>query len=88
MLHHLPEDVRLACLREALRVLKKGGHLLAVDFVAIGRKKTFHGLFGRHQSLDLDQLVQSLKETGFGPIETGEIGFLNLRYIRAASPDR
>jgi ubiquinone/menaquinone biosynthesis C-methylase UbiE len=88
MLHHLPDNVRIACLREVLRVLKKGGRLLAVDFAgAAGRKKGPHGLFGRHQSLDLDQLVQLLKEIGFDRIETGETGFFNLRYLLAASPE-
>ncbi len=86
MLHHLPEDVRLASLREALRVLKKGGRLFAVDFIgAAGRTKGLHGRFGRHHSLDLDRTLQSLRDIGFDRIETGEMGYLNLRYLRAAS---
>ncbi len=85
MLHHLPEDVRLACFREALRVLNKGGRLLAVDFVeAAVRTKGLHGRFGRHRSLDLDRTLQSLKNIGFDRIETGEMGYLNLRYLRAS----
>ncbi len=87
MLHHLPDDVRLACLREALRVLKKGGRLLAVDFAgAASRTKGLHARFGRHHSLDLDRTLQSLKDIGFDRIETGEMGYLNLHYLRAASP--
>jgi ubiquinone/menaquinone biosynthesis C-methylase UbiE len=88
MLHHLPEDVRVRCLREALRVLKKGGRLLAVDFGgAASRKKSFLGRLGHHhQSFDLDQIVPSLKEIGFDEIETGEMGYLNLHYLRASSP--
>ncbi len=86
MLHHLPEDERLACLREAFRVLKKGGRLLAVDFMTTGERKTgLHGLFGHHhQSLDPSRTVQSLKEIGFGGIQTGETGSFDLHYLRAS----
>ncbi len=85
MLHHLPEDVRLACLREAFRVLKKGGRLLAVDFITTTeRKKSLHDLLERHGSLEMDWAVRSLKEIGFGGIETGETGFFKLNFLRAS----
>jgi ubiquinone/menaquinone biosynthesis C-methylase UbiE len=88
MLHHLPDGILVRCLGEALRVLKNGGCLLAVDFGggATQRKKSFLGRLGHHHSFDLDRIVPSLKEIGFEGIETGEMGFFNLRYLCALSP--
>lgn len=86
MLHHLPDDILVRCLREALRVLKKGGCLLAVDFGGTPRKKSFLRRLGHHHSFNLHRVVPSLKEIGFDGIETGEIGYFNLHYLRALSP--
>ena len=87
MLHHLPGPVRRECAREARRVLKPGGRMLAVDF---SRASTGHqGLLGRlhrHGGVSLDKMTALLREAGFRVEETGDVGVSDLRYALAVAP--
>lgn len=87
VLHHLPGPVRRECAREALRVLKPGGRMLAVDF---SRPSTgSSGLLGRlhrHGGVSVDKMVVLLRDAGFRIEETGDVGVSDLRYALAVAP--
>jgi ubiquinone/menaquinone biosynthesis C-methylase UbiE len=89
MMHHLPDDLKRAGLAEIARVLKPGGRLLIVDFKRptgrLGRALMtlmFHGGLGS----GVQDLAPLLRAAGFTGIETGEIGFLTLGYVRGRTP--
>lgn len=88
MLHHLPGPVRRECVREAMRVLRHGGRLLAVDFSApSGRERG--GLITRlhrHGGVPLDAIVALLSDAGFRVVEKGSVGVSDLRFVLAEKP--
>ncbi|MCC6612495.1 MAG: class I SAM-dependent methyltransferase [Anaerolineae bacterium] len=86
MMHHLPDDLKRAGLREVYRVLKPGGRLLVVDF---RRGTTLHdhlspvNLIHPHVSAGIDGLPTLVKAAGFSQVETGSTGFFPMvGYVR------
>ena len=87
MLHHLPGPVRRECAREAIRVLKPGGRMLAVDFsMPSPRKGGLLARLHRHGGVSVDKMVALLRDAGFRIEETGSVGVSDLQYVLATSP--
>jgi ubiquinone/menaquinone biosynthesis C-methylase UbiE len=86
MLHHLPRAGREQAVREARRVLKPGGRLLAVDFtknMGKGLLARLHG-HGRVNSRDLVALVTA---AGLTVVESGPVGRWDLQFVLARRED-
>ena len=87
MLHHLPEDTRQKCIEEVRRVLKPGGRFLALDFGGHAHERhTRAGRMHNHEHFDLNRVVPELSQVGLSGIESGDAGFNDLRFVRAAAP--
>ena len=87
MLHHLPGAVRREFAREALRVLRPGGRILAVDFSAPSAQSA--GLLARlHRrgGVSRDAMVALLRDAGLRPEVMGDVGIADLQYVVARSP--
>jgi len=93
MLHHLPRATRHACAREAARVLKPGGRMLAVDFVRTQRKG-FLSHFHRHGHVVLEDVMAMFANSGLtvsasGPVivdrpsKSGGGGMRDLQFVLA-----
>lgn len=82
MLHHLPRVARVLAVREARRVLKPGGRLLAVDFVR-GSGKGLRAHFHRHGRVDPRDLIALASEAGLSIVESGPIGRWDLQFVLA-----
>jgi ubiquinone/menaquinone biosynthesis C-methylase UbiE len=82
MLHHLPRAVRAQAVREARRVLKPGGRLLAVDFVkSSGKGLLAH--FHRHGRVDPRDLMALVTDAGLTVVESGPVGRWDLQFVLA-----
>lgn len=85
MLHHLPGEARRAFLREARRVLKPGGRMLAVDFAAPQRKHgSFLAHFHRHGYVNFGDVVATMSAADLRAVESGLVGFRDLQFVLAA----
>lgn len=82
MLHHLPRAARVLAVREAARVLKPGGRLLAVDFVT-GSGKGLRAHFHRHGRVDPRDLIALASEAGLTVVDSGPVGRWDLQFVLA-----
>ncbi|MFL6649928.1 MAG: methyltransferase domain-containing protein [Sulfurifustaceae bacterium] len=84
MLHCLAADVQPRFIREAHRKLKPGGRFLAVDFGgSAASKTTLLSKMRHHRQFDLERLIPAFDQAGFVELETGDVGYHNLRFILA-----
>jgi len=87
MLHHLPHDVRVLCIREIRRVLKPGGRFLAIDFGGSAeQRRSFVGRLHAHANFDLTQVIPLMNQAGLAQVESGPMGFHDMEFVRAAAP--
>jgi ubiquinone/menaquinone biosynthesis C-methylase UbiE len=86
MLHHLPDDLRVAVLQEARRVLRTAGTLLVVEAQSTARQGVGWRLLGVHHFDRMARRVPGLEpiavQAGFDEVRSGEAPPL-LRYIVA-----
>lgn len=84
MLHHLPRNVREACIGEMRRVLKPGGRMLAVEFgggAPHGRGPLAH--FHSHGQIKPRQLADQVGGADFNVVESGAVGIWDLHFVLA-----
>ena len=81
-LHHLRRSMRTAAVAEMRRVLKPSGRVLLADFV-FGKKRTVAGLLHHHVGMKPDELTQLAEGAGLRAIDSGALGFWDLRYLVA-----
>jgi ubiquinone/menaquinone biosynthesis C-methylase UbiE len=87
MLHHLPHEARPMCISEIRRVLRPGGRLLVIDFGgSADQRKSLAGRLHAHAHFDLTQVIPVVKRAGLAQVESGPLGFHDMRFIRAAAP--
>jgi ubiquinone/menaquinone biosynthesis C-methylase UbiE len=86
MLHHLSRKARAQGAREIRRVLKPGGHVLAVDFETSEQRGPIAHLHRRHGHVKLSDMVALFGEAGLTIVESGPVGLLSLNFIRATVP--
>lgn len=86
MLHHLSRPARELCAWEMRRVLKPGGHVVAVDFAPGAEPKGFLSRFHRHGHVKLDDIIASLEAAGLTVTESGDLGYGNLQFALATTP--
>jgi len=80
MLHHLRRESREQALREARRVLKPGGRVVAVDFVKMpGKGLMAH--FISHGQVDPRALVSLVETGGLTVVDSGPVGMWNLQFV-------
>lgn len=86
MLHHLPRGARRQCAREMRRVLKPGGHVLAVDFGGTtGGRTSLVEHFHRHGRVDVRDIIELLSDAGFEIVESGAVGVRDLNFGRGTA---
>jgi len=85
LLHHLPARTRHEAALEIRRVLKPGGHVLAVDFGGSERPKRgfLSHLHQRHGHVKPADLIALIEKAGFTVIENGAVGTRDLNFVLA-----
>jgi ubiquinone/menaquinone biosynthesis C-methylase UbiE len=86
MLHHLSRPARERCAQEMRRVLKPGGHVVAVDFAPRAEPKGFLRRFHHHGHVRLDEIIAILGAAGLNVTESGALGFRHLQFALATTP--
>lgn len=83
VMHMIPQARRRLSLREASRVLRRGGRLLLIDYAGDRESRRHwtakHGLHGR---FDLHSLREPLSNEGFEQIDGGPLDWLSLHFLR------
>jgi ubiquinone/menaquinone biosynthesis C-methylase UbiE len=83
VMHMIPQSRRRLCLREAARVLRRGGRLLLIDYAGDPtRRRHWSAKHGPHGRFDLDGLRDPLAEEGFEEIDWGPLDWLSLHFLR------
>lgn len=84
MLHHLPRAGRDEALREARRVLKPGGRLLAIDFgVEPGGEKGLLGRLHGTGGMTASYLAELAKTAGLEVVDGGPLRTWDLQFVLA-----
>jgi ubiquinone/menaquinone biosynthesis C-methylase UbiE len=82
MLHHLPRKTRQRCAKEVARVLKVGGHVMAVDFTR-GNGRGLLAHLHRHGHVDIKEIAALFEDAGLRIRTSGPIGMNNLHFVIA-----
>lgn len=83
VLHMVPESRHRLSLREASRVLRRGGRLLLIDYAGDpGHRSHWTAKHGAHGRFDLHSLRDPLSEEGFVEIDGGPLDWLSLHFLR------
>jgi ubiquinone/menaquinone biosynthesis C-methylase UbiE len=84
MMHMVPQERRRLGLREASRVLRRGGRLLLIDYAGDPEdRRHWMAKHRLHRLFDLRSLRDPLSEEGFEEIEGGPLDWLSLHFLRA-----
>jgi ubiquinone/menaquinone biosynthesis C-methylase UbiE len=84
VMHMVPEGRHRLSLREASRVLRRGGRLLLIDYAGDpGRRRHWTAKHGAHGRFDLHSLRDPLFEEGFAEVDGGPLDWLSLHFLRA-----
>jgi hypothetical protein len=68
------------------RVLKPGGHVLAVDFGgAAGDRRGLIERFHRHGRVDVRDIIELLSDAGLDTVESGAVGVRDLTFVLATA---
>jgi ubiquinone/menaquinone biosynthesis C-methylase UbiE len=81
--HCLPDRTRDLCIREIVRVLKPNGRLLLIDFGGSNRRRSLIGHLRAHRNFDVFDLIPTIRESGLTDLNTGSLGFSDLRFLIA-----
>lgn len=84
MMHHLPDELKLAGLEEVHRVLKPGGKLLIIELDpgAFSLATLVHGHTSQ-LSKALENVLPYLEDSGYASIEYGRLNFRGFSYLIA-----
>jgi ubiquinone/menaquinone biosynthesis C-methylase UbiE len=84
VMHMVPQCRRRLGLREASRVLRRGGRLLLIDYAGAPEERGhWTARRGPHRLFDLHSLRAPLSEEGFEEIDCGPLDWLSLHFLRA-----
>lgn len=83
VMHMVPEGRRRQSLREASRVLRRGGRLLLIDYAGDpGHRSHWTAKHGAHGRFDLHSLRDPMSEEGFEEIDGGPLDWLSVHFLR------